>query len=376
MRRYWLAAHLYLGLLLGGLFVLLGLTGSVLVFYPEIDRALNPNTYPTKLIASATISPQAVLNALRSHYPQRKLGWRIEMPMNESSPIMARYMKGEEKDGQQFAPLMVTIDPYTLSITSSRFWGDFIVTWLYDLHYTLLLEDIGKTSLAIVGLLLIVSIGSGFYLWWPRNGNYRASFAIRKNANIKRRVYDWHKTSGLIGFVFLLVLSVTGIMLEKPHWFESALALPAPIFNPNTTISQFNSQSTLSLDVIKYLAQQQFPQAELRWIYTPDDAQGVYQVRLYQQGEVGRRFPKTMLWIDQYSGQILAVRDAKMDVFGDTVVAWLHPLHNGEAFGLVGRWLIFFSGLVPIVLFVTGILRWRHKRLNSASSNKRQIRQS
>ncbi|HOY70779.1 MAG TPA: PepSY-associated TM helix domain-containing protein [Methylotenera sp.] len=364
MRRYWLAAHLYLGLLLGGFAVLLGLTGSLLVFYPEIDQALNPHI-ATSTNIGAPVSSQAVLNQLRAQFPERTLGWRIEMPLNASRPIMARYMKAEEKAGKHFAPLVVTIDPQSLAVTSSRFWGDFAVTWLYDLHYTLLLEETGKTVLAIIGLLLLVSVGSGLYLWWPRSGHFKSAFAWRKNAHIKRRVYDWHKTAGLLGCVFLLVLSVTGVMLEKPHWFESTLAMPAPLFEPKNAVSQANGQPAISLDKAVEMAKQRFPQAEVRWIYTPDNAQGVYQVRLYQAGEVGRRFPKTMVWIEQYTGEILAVRDARQDFFGDTVVAWLHPLHNGEAFGLFGRWLIFFSGFVPLILFVTGIMRWRHKRSNA-----------
>ncbi|MFM2372531.1 MAG: hypothetical protein RIS85_2253, partial [Pseudomonadota bacterium] len=36
-------AHLWLGLGLGALFALLGLTGSLLVFYQEIDAALHPH---------------------------------------------------------------------------------------------------------------------------------------------------------------------------------------------------------------------------------------------------------------------------------------------------------------------------------------------
>ena len=42
IRRRWLSVHLYLGLGLGGLFALLGLSGSVLVFYLEVDGLLNP----------------------------------------------------------------------------------------------------------------------------------------------------------------------------------------------------------------------------------------------------------------------------------------------------------------------------------------------
>ena len=41
-RKAWLASHRWLGLVLGAFFVLLGLTGSLLVFYTELDTALNP----------------------------------------------------------------------------------------------------------------------------------------------------------------------------------------------------------------------------------------------------------------------------------------------------------------------------------------------
>ena len=101
----------------------------------------------------------------------------------------------------------------------------------------------------------------------------------------------------------------------------------------------------------------------MRWIYTPDDASDVFQVRMAQAQEPSQRFPKTMVWIDQYSGEVLFDRDATQDVAGDVVVQWLHPLHNGEAFGFLGRLLVLLSGIFPLVLFSTGLMRWRHKAL-------------
>ena len=38
---------------------------------------------------------------------------------------------------------------------------------------------------------------------------------------------------------------------------------------------------------------------------------------LYQQGEPSQRFPKTMVWVDQYNGHILSVSDAKQHSAGD-----------------------------------------------------------
>jgi hypothetical protein len=37
------------------------------------------------------------------------------------------------------------------------------------------------------------------------------------------------------------------------------------------------------------------------------------------------------------------------------------PLHNGQAFGMTGRILVFLSGLACPVLFVTGVMRRRQK---------------
>ena len=58
-RRWWLNLHLCIGLALGAVFALLGVTGSVLVFYPEIDRALNPELRASTPVARI-MSVQAV----------------------------------------------------------------------------------------------------------------------------------------------------------------------------------------------------------------------------------------------------------------------------------------------------------------------------
>lgn len=41
LRKVWLNAHLYIGLFAGAVFVLIGLTGSILAFRQEIDTWLN-----------------------------------------------------------------------------------------------------------------------------------------------------------------------------------------------------------------------------------------------------------------------------------------------------------------------------------------------
>jgi uncharacterized iron-regulated membrane protein len=132
-RRWWLYLHLCVGLTLGAVFVLLGVTGSLLVFYPELDRTLNPALRPSAP-AVQIVSIQSVAHQLRMLYPERNGGWRIELPLNDGTPITARYAQPTEREGRSFSPLMVTLDPATLKRTSDRVWGDYLVTWIYDLH--------------------------------------------------------------------------------------------------------------------------------------------------------------------------------------------------------------------------------------------------
>jgi uncharacterized iron-regulated membrane protein len=41
-------------------------------------------------------------------------------------------------------------------------------------------------------------------------------------------------------------------------------------------------------------------------------------------------------------------------------------LHNGSSFGLLGRLLVFASGFVPLILFVTSFQVWWSKRRRRA----------
>ena len=101
---------------------------------------------------------------------------------------------------------------------------------------------------------------------------------------------------------------------------------------------------------------------DLTLIETPGTAEGAVQITFAQAHEPSRRFPRTIVWLDQYSGAILATRDPRADGAGDVVLNWLHPIHAGELLGLPGRLALFATGLLPSVLLLTGWLRYRRRK--------------
>lgn len=362
VRRLWLDVHLYVGLVLGGLFALLGLTGSVLVYYLGVDEALNPALQVSRPVTQAP-SPDAVLGRVRALYPEHDGPWRIELPLAADDALRVRYYNPPETAGRGFAPLMLSLDPDSLQVTSGRLWGDYAVTWLYDLHYTLLLGKTGTTLVGIAGLMLLLSLFSGLYLWWPSRARLGAALKPVLRRGAVRKTYDLHVLSGVYGFVVLVVLALTGSVLALPDEARSVVEAFSPLrpsFRAPAGLLEEGATPIALAEAVR-IVQARFPGAELRWIETPGRAGKPISVRFHQALEPGRRFPRSQVWVHPASGAILGVRDPLDNSGGDVFMDWMHSLHNGEALGPGGRLLVCVGGLLPGLAVVTGWLRWRHK---------------
>lgn len=359
LRNYLHFVHKWVGLTLGLLFVLLGLTGSLLTFYPEIDLLLNPSLHARS--PASELSIDRIHETLRAAEPQRSGAWRIELPRSETSPIAARYYRPSETEQRAFAPLVVTLDPHTLAVTSKRFWGEDVLTWIYDLHYTLLLDLDGRTILGVVSALLVALLASGIYLWWPSRNAWRAAFLMKPGAAWIRRVFDLHTRPGIWGVPLVAVLTLTGWILVVPGWFTPLIDRLSPLARHYAGSPPAVHGPHIGADDAIRIAKGNFPDASVRWIETPAADRAVWRIQLRQATEPGKRFPRTNVWIDAHTGEVLAIRDPRRNSAGDTFMDWLHPLHNGEAFGLAGRLIVFVCGFLPLLAFGSGFLRWRHK---------------
>jgi len=70
------------------------------------------------------------------------------------------------------------------------------------------------------------------------------------------------------------------------------------------------------------------------------------------------------VWVDPCSGAVLDVAAYANAAAGTRILRWQFPLHNGDALGLAGRWLVFLTGWLPALLFGTGCYLWWCKRRN------------
>jgi uncharacterized iron-regulated membrane protein len=98
------------------------------------------------------------------------------------------------------------------------------------------------------------------------------------------------------------------------------------------------------------------------FVVVPVEPTGVYRVWLRRPDDVRRVYGDAIVWLDQWSGAVLHVRDRGTLPGGEAFLHWQFPLHSGEAFGRPGRLVVFGAGLTPLLLAVTGTLIWRRKR--------------
>jgi uncharacterized iron-regulated membrane protein len=352
-RRFFAIIHLWLGLTLGALFSVTGLTGSVLVFYQEIDARLTPQLASGDPHAKPA-TYEALYAFLTTLAPATDGYWSIELPA-EGGTITSRFMSNISPERR-----LVSVDPARLVVLRDTVWGGSAMTWLYDLHQQLLLpQTFGRSVMGTLGVMLLVLVSLGIVIWWPKREEWRDSLTLSHNAPVSRRLLEFHQIGGAYFGLFLGMLAATGAMIGSPDVTRSLLShlSSMPPF-PIVASQPAEGLSRIPMDRAMAAAQKHYPQATIVWIDAPNGGRGVYQVRMRAPGEPSPRFPRTYVWLDQYTGNILASRTATGENAGDVVLTWLHPLHNGEAFGLAGRLVVLALGFLPLTLFVTGLWRW------------------
>lgn len=370
-RAVWLEVHLWLGLVAGTVLVLAGLTGSVLVFWQEIDALLNPALHQVQPPPQgrAAYAPLAeLLKAAQAAVPAEAKPATIYYPRHENLAFWFFY-EAPAKEGQADT-LNVFVNPYTGSVTGTRVWlaaGRLLdlplISFLFELHYDLLLGwERGSWIVGVVGILAFLSVFTGLILWWPLTGRWRQAFTLKPRASAERLNYDLHKLFGVYSALVLLAVLISGVYFNFGDPFRALVGC----FSTVTTPKQFKSTplpdaKPITLDQAVAIANRSHPEGEVHWLTVPTEAEGVYVVT--QHCDLGGIFRgRRQVVVDQYSSAILHVADPLAGSAGNVFLQWQWPLHSGQALRLPGRILVLVTGLACALLYVTGLVRWLQKR--------------
>lgn len=384
--------HLWLGLTLGLLFALLGATGSALVFYTGIDAALHPVVRADGVARLAHRSrihegrgPQAAAFAepwtpargrgdgvevaglgqrlnrafatasARFHHPGGK--WTFEVT-GEAGAIPARYYPAA-MPGHHADRLMVWLSPDGGRILRVERWGGYLMSWIYQLHMELLAGEVALQIVGWSGVVMLVLLVSGVVAWWPR-GSWTKALAFKRGAAPIRRLRDLHKLSGVWSALLLVVLVATGVLLALPNVTQALLAPGTPVVPVSAAVPAGGRPASIAQALAA--AQRALPDGRLVFVDVPIGGSAPIRGRYQVPGDPHARFPASYVYLDQVSGRVLGVHDVRRGGTGTQVNLWVRTLHDGTVGGLATRVLAVAVGLMPGVLFVTGLLHWIRRR--------------
>lgn len=343
--------HLWLGLTCGLIASFSGLTGSLYVWQPEITAALNPELLQVENIENikdATILKSAV-SLIETHNDRID---KIFLPYREQQTIAIQFKNGKTN---YYHP--VTSESLGGKSTSILFFEN-----LLNLHRTLGIPQIGKyiigTSAIIFFLILITS---GIYIWWKAYANnLKKGFKIKWKAKKKKFNFDLHKALGIYFFFPLLIIAFTGSYFTYSSVYKSALKV---FDSPDAhLINQQKNNNFSSLNETLLNSKEEYA---LRAIYFPIDKTGTYRMRYIKDSFIKAGYRKTKEVGINEKGEITTLSDFRFDSNSNRIAAQFYPIHIGEIAGVFGRILVFISGMIPLVLLITGFRMYRLKRRKS-----------
>lgn len=364
--------HLWLGLTLGLLFAVIGLTGSALVFYVGIDEGLHPSirsdpAAPAPGWGSPVWDRALATGRAAGFDPAGR--WSFEAT-GEGGAIPARYYPPSAPGIRHPPRLMLWFSADGRRIVRVAPWGGYLMSWLYELHMQLLAGEVGGQVVGWSGVALLVLLVTGVIAWWPR-GRWGKALAYKRSAVPIRRLHDLHKLTGVGAGLLLAIVTATGVTLALPV-VKAALFGPAPV--PPARSPGGSGPPVPPVRALA-VARAVVPDARLVFLDVPGDVAQPYRVRVQVPGDPHRRFPGSYVFVDQRSARVVAVQDIRHAGIGGAINAWVRPLHDGSVGGLPVRILAVLVGIAPAMLFVTGLLRWRI-RTRPARPARRSARRS
>lgn len=365
-RRAARALHRWLGLTVGVLLVVAGLTGSALVFADEIDLALNPRLLRVVPRPGAPRSLQGALDAVARAYPA-EAATRVRMPHDAAGTYEVWLGSAPSR--------YVYVDPYTSRVLGARRPTEFLTGWLFQLHAHALGGARGERAVGANGLALAALTLTGLVAWWPGRRRLRSAIVVRRGAGRARANYDLHRATGFYASALLLVAALTGASLVFHDTAERvAYAITGTRPSPRATRPSHASSVRAtrgprpSADALVALAVQRQPGGAISYVYVPGPGDAAtFRVRQRLPGELHPNGRSTVT-LDAWTGRVLRVENGARAPRGGRLYAALYPIHTGAWGGSPSRWLAVAVGVMPTLLAATGTLVWWRRRRPRAAA--------
>lgn len=213
--------HLWLSVPFGVIITLICFSGAMLIFEPEITRAIKSDVYYVASAQGEPLPMEQLLEGVKAQLPDS-----VEIT---GVTVNADAERTYEVSLSKPRRASVFVDQYSGTITGKYERLAFFST-MFKLHRWLLDSanphgdgvKVGKLLVGISTLLFVIVLITGVVIWWSRaRKNFRQSMTISMKNGWRGLWHGLHVAGGMYAIVLVLAMALTGLTWSF-DWYRTA----------------------------------------------------------------------------------------------------------------------------------------------------------
>ncbi len=378
MRQFNFQVHLWAGIILSLYMIVIGATGSILVFRTELEALIGLKPWHSLQAIAPYANLTTVIENVKAAYPKGQI-ISVFTP-TEGEPTFVALVQEFDRDRTE---IRVAADPATGKVL-----GEFPRnnTWLNvvtRLHETLLIGPKGRRVNGYGAAFLLVLNITGMVVWWPGIQTWVRALLVDFRRTWRRVNFDLHRAVGFWTLAITSFWAISGIYFGWPAqsfaWIDRVSKI-VTVRPPIVSVRPQREAARPDLQALIAQASALDPGTTLMGISFPASRRAPLRILMRRKPGPGYEYADN-LFFDPYDGRYLSTwRYGVNQTWGDWFI-WLQiPLHFGTYWGMSVKILWALAGLAIPLLTITGALmywnrslrrKWKHLK-DRASAVPRQ----
>lgn len=360
-RQLWLKIHRWLGIALLVPMALLGFSGSLQVWPEETEALLNPERAVAATADPASLT-EAHVGAARTALADYGAISRIELGETGTAIIATSVPYGPPSLASR-GPVarQVWVDPDSAEALDSESTASFMAL-MHMLHGVLLIPEVGRQVVGIMGLFLVISGVSGIVIFWPGLARVVAALKWQKRAGVMLNV---HRQSGFLLSLVLIFEAITGAWISFPGFFAS-LVEPG-VEQPQRPRRGGPEGTPLEAEDGAWIVATQAAQAaydgRLTSISAPMQETQAWTVTMTSPGKTAEITVPLGGGAPQVKEEEAREGPPPPTTRAGAVATWMREAHYALIGGFAWQVLVFLSGWALTFLAISGVWVWGRREL-------------
>lgn len=347
--------HSWLGLISGIFLLLLGLSGSSLVFLKEIDHAINADLLQVKPLGKAMGLDTLYRKIGKEHPNLAGIAW-----LNPDASANEAYeFRLYQNDGKlsTYDLGMISINPYsgeTLREGNLKNLNPSVMYWILQFHWSFQLGIPGLLLATLFGITMLLSCATGAIIYRKHIWKVLTFRAQLKWTNWRTISSSLHRVVGVWALLFNVLIFFTGFWMNK-------FSLDPDYWKKQTILSPVNTLSKQSIDDMLWKAKKSMPELRIKSVYLPTQPGKYFKVSGTIKDQSAFFDTGNSISIDQANGAVISILRLADKTIWEKVEATFFSIHVGNFGGVPIKILYVIIGLLPGLLSISGAVLWWRK---------------